>query len=347
MIKKITGGLRRRLQLLRNRFRPISLILMYHRVAEVNADPWQLCVAPRHFSEHLEVLQKYACLLRLDQLVQNLQKGKIPGMSVVITFDDGYADNLHTAKPLLEQFGIPATFFLSTGCIKQHREFWWDELDRLILQPVMLPDALQLTIQGKKHAWHLDGDISYNENIMQKNASWRAWEEAPTRRHNIYYSLWQLLKPLEDNERQSVLDTLQAWAGAVPHVRSTHRPLRPEEISVLSKGGLVEIGAHSVNHVALSSHSLSQQHIEINQSKKYLENILGNHITSFSYPYGDYSGETIELVKKSGYSCACTTSPSAITTHTDPFHLPRLGVLDWDGQRFENQLLQWFANKQI
>ena len=55
----------------------------------------------------------------LQQLAQGLQDGNLPHRSIVVTFDDGYAANLHNAKPLLERYDIPATVFLTTGCIGQ------------------------------------------------------------------------------------------------------------------------------------------------------------------------------------------------------------------------------------
>lgn len=316
---------------------------MYHRVATVKTDPWSLCVTQQHFTEHLEVLQKFSCSLRLDQFAHALRLGKIPKKSVVITFDDGYADNLYTAKPLLERYNIPATFFLVTGNIEQRREFWWGKLDRLILQPCMLPETLRLVIQGKTYKWDLDSAKEFNKDSIQENSSWRAWEEESSVRHEIYYSLWQLLKPLNDNERHNVLDQLQEWTGAKPHVRSTHSPLLPEEISLLATGELIEVGAHSVTHASLPSHSLLLQQDEINQSKIYLENLLGNPVISFSYPYGEYTAETLALVKKAGFSCACSTEESIVSQNSDCFQLPRLEVLNWNGEDFAKYLLKWFS----
>lgn len=52
------GKLHRAAEWLQKRFTSRALILMYHRVADVDLDPWSLCVTPQHFAEHLEVLQK-------------------------------------------------------------------------------------------------------------------------------------------------------------------------------------------------------------------------------------------------------------------------------------------------
>ncbi len=107
-----------------------SVILMYHRIATVRPDPWSLCVSPEHFAEHLVVLQNYR-RTRLDQLIPGGWSLR-GGVSVAITFDDGYADNFHNAAPLLRRYDTPATFFITTGYIGDSREFWWDELERIV-----------------------------------------------------------------------------------------------------------------------------------------------------------------------------------------------------------------------
>ena len=343
MIKTISGRIGTILQSFNKRYMPVSLILMYHRVANVKKDFWQLSVSPKHFSEHLEVLQRIACSLRLDHLAIALRKGKIPRRSVVITFDDGYRDNLTAAKPILERFHIPATFFLSSGSIDGNREFWWDELERIILQPLKLPDKLKLNIRGKLHEFDIDNGVNFDEDCMWKNIIWKAWKEAPNTRHKTYYLLWQLMKPLKDNERQHLLDYLLEWAGDQPLIRSTHSLLRPEDISLLAHGDMFEVGAHSATHVSLPSHSLSYQRDEIKESKRYLEELLAIPITSFSYPYGDLTPETMALVKDAGFSCACSSHAGVVLLHSDHYQLPRIQVPNMDGEEFERQLLRWFA----
>jgi peptidoglycan/xylan/chitin deacetylase (PgdA/CDA1 family) len=91
----------------------------------------------------------------LQQLVEALQEGKVPARAVVVTFDDGYPDNLHEAMPLLERYDISATMFVTAGQLGSQREPWWDELDRLLLQPGILPPKLRLNINGSTFDFHI------------------------------------------------------------------------------------------------------------------------------------------------------------------------------------------------
>ncbi len=325
-----------------------ALILLYHRIAELPSDPWALSVTPGHFAEHLEVLRKHANPISLRQLVGALHDGNLPQRSVVVTFDDGYADNLYSAKPLLEHYDIPATIFVTTGSIGHEREFWWDDLERLLLQPGTLPEVLRLSVNGRNHQWELGEAAHYHEDTWRGHRYWRAWEAAPSLRHVLYRSLWEVLQPLSFDERRKVLDELLVWAGAEPIGRSTHRSLSFEEIAVMAQGELIEVGAHTVTHPVLSSLSGEAQRHEIQRSKAGLEAILGHPVTSFAYPHGgrsDYTAEAIAIVQESGFICACATDNGVVGRSADCFQLPRVHVSDWDGTEFARQLSIWFNSR--
>ena len=129
------------------RLAPGSMILLYHRIAESDADPWSLCVRPNHFAEHLEVL--HGRITPLTDMGGNGSSAP-PGARFALTFDDGYADMLHTALPLLERHEAPATVFVATGGVDDGRPFWWDEI-------VALTAAKAASAQCELHA--LLGDL--------------------------------------------------------------------------------------------------------------------------------------------------------------------------------------------
>jgi peptidoglycan/xylan/chitin deacetylase (PgdA/CDA1 family) len=343
---KIPGlnRLQRIKQKLHKRWRAQGLILMYHRVAEADQDPWGLCVTPQHFAEQLEMLKNEAHPMSLRQMTQAHQAGSLPRRAVAITFDDGYADNLYQAKPLLEKYGLPATFFISTGYLGKEREFWWDELEGLLLRPGQLPDRLSLNIQGAIHDWALGPAAHYSQAAYQADCASKvkAGVAQSGSRIAFYEAVWKVLRPLEEADRNPLLDQLIHWAKAEPTLRPTHRSLSREELCQLGRSKFVEIGAHTVTHPFLSAQPLARQRAEIQQGKTNLEQLLNYPVTSFSYPFGDRSPDTVELVRSIGFDYACSTVPETVWRQSDPLQLPRYPVGNWTAKEFTNQLSRWF-----
>lgn len=335
-IKRLGRAARR----LRNQLAPGGLVLLYHRVGESGSDPFGLSVTPRHFGEHLEVLRKLGRPMSLQQLVQALRRGERPRRAVVVTFDDGYADNLHNARPLLERYDIPATVFVATGHIEDKREFWWDELDRLLLQPGTLPETLCMEVGGRTYQWNLGEAADYSEESYRRDCGWDCYmpeADDPGPRQRLYRALHGLLRTLPSEERQQAIGELLTWAGKDAAGRPTHRALSLNEVSDLVRDELIEVGAHTVTHPVLSALPAAAQRDEIKQSKVKLESILGRPVTTFSYPFGgpsDYTAETMAAVRSAGFDCACSTLGEVVRQRADLFQLPRFTIQDCDGERF-------------
>src|SRR5262249_21720858 len=106
------------------------LILMYHSIPrQVHAyDTFALQVGAQHFCDHMKIISQERIPLPLGEFVDLLDRGDLPADAVAITCDDGYANNLLIAKPVLDRFAVPATIFLATGSLGAD-EFWWDRLE--------------------------------------------------------------------------------------------------------------------------------------------------------------------------------------------------------------------------
>lgn len=329
-----------------------GIILMYHRVAEPEgADPWGLSVSPEQFAQQLEVLQREYQPLSLAALAEAKRQRCIPKGAVAITFDDGYADNLYGAKPLLARYGIPATVFVITGHLgcegrsavpKSPRSFWWDRLADVLLRPGRLPERLTLRLAGETLSWDLRGAADPPEDPCSLLTSPTA--APPGSRAHLYYQLWQTLLPLPDTDRQQAVEEISAWAGVAPPEPAHRRPLTSEEIETLAEGELVEVGAHTVTHPLLSAQPLADQQREIEQSKADLEAILGRPVTSFSYPFGNRAPQTVALARAAGFACACSTVEESLWHHSEPFELPRFAVPACGAEEFTQRLRGWFCD---
>ncbi len=103
-----------------------AVILMYHRVDTVSNDERLLVVTPEVFESHLIFLKERYEVIALPELVSRLQNKQLTGREAVITFDDGYLDNLTNALPLLEKYQLPATIFVTTGFLGEVSNLPWD-----------------------------------------------------------------------------------------------------------------------------------------------------------------------------------------------------------------------------
>src|SRR3989344_460756 len=119
--------LRRTLRKIHNLIFPTAIILLYHRVAESENDINRLSVSLENFENQLAYLSKKFKIISLNELTDDLKNNKLKRNSVVITFDDGYADNLYNALPILEKHKVPATIFITTGKVGDNSPFFWEE----------------------------------------------------------------------------------------------------------------------------------------------------------------------------------------------------------------------------
>lgn len=314
---------------LRSRFVNGALILGYHRVTQAAQDPYGICVGPEHFAQHLEVLHRYAHPARLQTVARALPDDAWPRRSVVLTFDDGYADLLGI-EPLLARYQVPATVFVTTGSMGS--EFWWDELERIILSADTLPRHLSLRIDDSAWSWTQEGVGS------SAPAEW-----LPETRSRLLRALYRLLRRLPPARRQQAMDQLRDWAGRGEEGCWASRALTDDELIELAGGGLIEVGAHSVTHRSLGDLPMSTQRGEIRQSKARLEVLLGRPVAAFSYPNGSSCAETRELVRDAGYVCACASQNDVVWRGSDRFALPRFWIPDCDGAAFARWLRRWLG----
>jgi peptidoglycan/xylan/chitin deacetylase (PgdA/CDA1 family) len=320
---------------------PGPTVLFWHRVAHLPQDPHLLAVTAANFEEQLLALRRHYPVVSLAELAARLSRGRRPEPLVVLTFDDGYADNAKTVLPILKRHGLPATFYLAAGFVGTTREYLQDDLERLLLFPSRLPDELRLTIGGKSYVWSLNFPVTTGS-MGSAIDTWNITRETdPTPRHRAHREIHGLLRLSPPAERERSLDQLRSQCGDPGTARATHSAMTWDDARVMGGCELAEVGAHTVNHPWLSSLSLAEQRWEIAESKRILEDKIGQPVASFAYPYGShesYTMETVSLVKDVGFTNACTTSRERIGYRTNPFQLPRLVVQDWDGEEFLRRL---------
>lgn len=296
---------------MRNRIDPPVIVLLYHRVTTLASDPELLAVTPDNFRAQMRYLKETFPVVRFED-----DWAKTMKPAVAITFDDGYADNALEALPILEEVGIPATFFVSTGTIGTTQEFWWHELERIMFESRNLPPSFALKAGGLEKIWPT-GSIG--------------------ERQLLYQELVVRMTNADASYRIDCLAQLRRWADAGKSSAGINRAMTLEELQLLAGSSWATIGAHTVTHTQLSSIPPAAQREEIVASKNRLEAWLGREITLFSYPFGkrsQYTKDSIALCREAGFTKAAANFPGQAHRWTDPYQIPRHLVRNWPLETF-------------
>jgi peptidoglycan/xylan/chitin deacetylase (PgdA/CDA1 family) len=248
-----------------------------------------------------------------------MRAGTLPARAVCITFDDGYADNVDVAAPLLARYGLPATFFIATGFLDGGC-MWNDTLIETIR--AMRRPALDLRPLGLGR--HPLGGMAERAAAVQ--------------------ALIPRLKYLEPAERLERVAAVADAAGVRP---PGDLMMRSDQVRALHAAGM-EIGAHTVTHPILSAITPAQAEHEIVASRDTLAALTGSPVRAFAYPNGkpgvDYREEHVDAVRRAGFSVAVSTVWGAAAADHDVLQLPRVGFEDTSRLLFPLRLLRAFGD---
>ncbi|MGH8762477.1 MAG: polysaccharide deacetylase family protein [Nitrosospira sp.] len=298
------GGLRSRLS-----------ILIYHRVLPQPDTLFPEEGDVKTFDTQMRNLAASFKIIPFLDAVQGLRQGKLPPRAACITFDDGYADNAETALPVLQKYGIPATFFVSTSFLDGGR-MWNDTVIELIRGAP--GNTLDLSRMGL-------GQFEIGT-VSQ-------------RRQAVYNVLGQL-KYLPLESRQSRIKTLSTLIPVIP---PSNLMMTSAQIRALHNAGM-EIGGHTVNHPILARMENGAARAEIADGKEMLEGIIRAPVRLFAYPNGkpgrDYLPDHVRIVRELGFDAAVSTAHGAARVGSDLYQLPRFTPWDRGQLRFTLRMAQ-------
>lgn len=325
----------------RKRRRPRALVLMYHGVGDGGVDPWELFISEQRFEQHLDAITTFGTPVPLADLAEGLADGEIPDKAVVITFDDGYANNLHLAAPVLERQRVPATMFAVSTTIGSSREFWWDELAAIVLTPGDLPHPLELVVGDTRHVLDIGTARSYPCATFEADCAAREGDQQ-SERVALYHRIWQLLVDCDSTTRERSLAMLAATTGHSLTARESHRVMNAAELLEFDGRPGMAVGAHTLTHPILPKLARDEQRDEILGSFRDLAGRLGHSLDTFSYPFGAHDQTTLQLAAASPATATVTVNPETACPQTEPHAIPRFDVRDWPADVLARRLERWW-----
>lgn len=274
-------------------------------------------ILPESFRNHLLWLQPRFEIIPLATLIERLnRREKLSRRYLAITIDDGYENVYHHAFPLLKEFKIPATVFITTDLVEKRSPLWMDRLEYTLGQTEIR--RLEITLHGQVHYFNLG---SRRE---------RTTTDIYLRHH---------LKKIPDAERKILLEEIESRSGVTlaPTLEtSPYRGLTWDELREMEKNK-IEFAPHTVSHPILSRMSPERAEEEILASYGLLKKRLEKPLPIFAYPNGqpdDFSEATVTILQRHGFQAALTTIPGTINQTSKPFALPRFSLDGSDDLRF-------------
>jgi peptidoglycan/xylan/chitin deacetylase (PgdA/CDA1 family) len=308
----------------------ILAILTYHRIAYPGLlhNPYYdsvISATPDSFRSQMMYLQQRFSIIGLDDAIalRDVSRQTTGKPLILITFDDGYRDNFHTALPILQDLYIPATFFIATGFLQYPRLPWWDHVAHLIKHTQSPSVCLK----------RYPNDESP---IMMKLGS----ASSAQTRTRVIASIIEILLNNEISDEHWFLDQLQQQTKVSINVEALTPKLfmSVAELRQLADAGMT-IGAHSHSHSPLGQLPHAAQWYELQESKRVLENTLGREVVAVAYPFGwpsTFTPQTIQVAKDIGYQLGFSSVEGVNYPADSSFHpmsLSRFNVCIGDSAR--------------
>ncbi|MEA3402537.1 MAG: polysaccharide deacetylase family protein [Armatimonadota bacterium] len=252
--------------------------------------------------DRLTYLHRHFDIVTVETALEWLDRPTPGARLAVITFDDGYRNNLVNGLPVLRSTGAPATVFVCTHPVLSGRTVWFAELRAVVQASV-----------GKRFevSW-MDGPIDIR---------------TPGQVDQVTGEMAQVLRRDGPDSRTARMQELYAAAGTDGQLDiSPDLMLTPEDLSLLGEEPLVTIGAHTHTHTILPSCAEPEMAEELEANMGALERLVGKRPTVFAYPNGetDTSAKRIPVVlEEAGIRAAFTTQKRVNTPERDRLRLGR------------------------
>jgi peptidoglycan/xylan/chitin deacetylase (PgdA/CDA1 family) len=301
---------------LRRKLRGRALVLMYHRVLprECSAESFStdaIVVTPETFRRQMQMLRRMFTPLSADQFAQALATGRMPAGACLVTFDDGWYDNLEYALPILRETGVPAVLFIATDYIGSENCFWQERLSRALSAARRIPERSRA----------LFAELGATPLLHPSLTA----AQVKTAIHEIIHSYKPRPQPEIDALVRKVEDLLRD-AGVTIERQHPDRFLTWDQVKQLSSSGVITIGSHCCTHTPLTKLDAGSVQAELRRSREVIRERTGIDPSDFAYPNGDHDAHIAKTVRDSGYRCAYTTLRGWVEPAADAFRLHRVNI---------------------
>ena len=285
------------------------LVVTYHRISELldSDDPLKVSVSTFE-KQILHLKANYSIISAKDLNNVILGRTMLPDKACLITFDDGWKDNYTHAFPVLRKHGIPALIFISTDFIGTGKSFWYERLKRVLMEVRDSEEMVKISDEWPHPV------VAQILNIIKSSLD---------KRPPLIYDLIESLKEFPDEKIEMLLQCLEI--NVVYPADSAPLMLSWNDVIEMYQNG-ISFGSHTKSHSILTLMDVEIVSHELTDSKRIIEEKIGESIHFFAYPNGNYNELISIIVKNSNYKAAFTCDPAINYGFQTPFKLKRLNM---------------------
>lgn len=290
------------------------IVLCYHDLCEPDDFTSWLRVEVGRFDEHLEALLELGSFVTPSTFEQSNTQ-PCDRLQFLLTFDDGYRNNLCLAADVLAKRDVPAVFFVSTHHLMTGEPFWFDRVVTRV--QVARLERLDLSRFGLQ------------EYVFHETDGARRWDDI----QRLLTDLKRLGNP-DEAAVARVLTFLDSEYGSIAEPYDERlRPIAVTELQQLASRPQMFFGSHGHRHEILTRLTGDDLAENLSTSKRLLEQSLNRSIEDLAYPNGDHDFRVVDACSKAGYRHGYVTVSSVVSRSQEPFTIPRLLVGGYDTAR--------------
>ena len=302
-------------------------IVMYHYVRDLKNTryPGIKGLDINLFKEQVNYLRKHYHVITMEEVIFSIDNQvKIPDKSVLLTFDDAYADHYENVFPILEKYKLQGSFYAPAKAVTEHKVLDVNKIHFILASidnEAFLVDDLQELIGTYKKEYQLDDFDEYYRRLAHANRFGSK---------DVVFIKRLLQVELVEELRIKITDILfKKYIEVSENAFSKELYMNEDQLMHMLGSGH-HIGNHGYNHYWWNSLNKEEMIEEIELSTKFLKKI-GVDMNNWTacYPYGSFDDQSIQILEQKGCKLALTTEVAIASTNQDTrFVMPRIDTND-------------------
>ena len=303
-------------------------IVMYHYVRDLKNSRYPNIkgLDIKLFKDQIEYFNnEFNVITMEDMLLAIYNKANLPKNSLLLTFDDGYLDNYTNVLPILKEYNMQGSFFISSKTFVENKVLDVNKIHFILAskdEKLICEDIFKLLNYYRGENFKIPENKVLYDKLTNRTSRYDNKE--------VVFIKQLLQNELEESLRNIIADKLfKSIVGVNEEAFAKELYMNYDQIKFMKKSGMY-IGIHGYSHEWLGKLKKESMINDINKGMEALDEVIDKNTLVINYPYGSYNDDVIEHSKKIGCKAGVSTEVNIVDIETvNPFIIPRFDTNDF------------------